>query len=311
MKLKPHILFFALSAALFAGCSSDEFDQPDYYNYDRADTKLSEQLVYNARSYVGHVKSSSEVTVTRGVTLLRLGYLNQKGLAMQMFVYKVNLGAISIRVSLPDDQAALGAAQLLTDQAAAIESKSVYTVWGAISGGGFGTNNQPNGILYANGQALKDQMGTTPAFFAILNDGQAVCLPASEFAGIKSRIREAVSGDARLVGDGYLLTNGSTTLAGRSAVGVSKDGNEVYLVVVDGGDFYYSNGITYDDLGLVMKSCGAHEAISLDYNRAVSPRPVTAVWRNERVSTLFDLLNLPYSNGLAEAIPNGLVIVER
>jgi len=306
--MKNHILiilFFTQFAITIPGCNTDVFDKPDY-NYNAATTQLSRTIVDGSKSYIGHVKSVSEVRLTQGVTLLRMGYLNQKGLAMQLFLYKVSLGNISIRVTLPNDEPTLGKLQTLVAQATAIENKSVFTVWGAINGSVFSANGQPSGILHRNGTALRDQMGSAPAFFAILNDGSAVCLPASGYDAVKSRIREAISGDARLVADGYLLVQSDISIPARSAVGVSQDGGEVFLLVVDGNDFYYSNGITRDDLALLMKSCGAYNAISLS-----SGAPVTAIWRNERLITLFELLNKPANKGVAAEISNGLAIVER
>ena len=306
MKMKKYILFFAILTTILSGCNSDEFDKPDYYNYDAAISKMSRMIVEGSQTYIGHVKSESEEQPTRGVTLLRMGYLNKKGQAMQLFLYIVSLGSVSVQVSLPDDNPVVGNLQTLVEQVAAIENKGIYVVRGAISGSVFSANGQPTGIVHRNGTALRDQIGNTPAFFAILNDGSAVCLPASNYNTVKSRIKEAVSGDAQLVGNGYLITQSDANAAARSAVGVSKDGSEVFLLVVDGNDFYYSNGISRNDMALLMKSCGAHEAMSLS-----SGNPVTAIWRNERSSSLFELLNKPANKGLESEISNGLVIVER
>lgn len=306
MKLNKHISYFALLALLATACGDDAFDRPDYYDRT-ASTRLGQQLADGSGDYIGHVKSDSEMRPVQGVSLLRMGYLNTRGQAMQLFLYKVSLGDISIRVTLPGDKYAPGTLENLTRQASILEDKSVYTVWGAVSGGTFGSNGQPTGILHHEGTVLKESAdASSEGFFAILDDGQAVCLATADYASVKHRILEAVGGESRLLENGYQLPQSSTTAAARTAVGVSEDGGEVYLLTVDGSDFYYSNGIDCDDMAALMKGCGAHNALTLN-----SGQYVTAVWRNERLSTLFDLLNKPANKGLEAPIANGLAIVER
>ena len=75
--------------------------------------------------------------------------------------------------------------------------------------------------------------------------------------------------------------------------------------MVDGSDFFYSNGIGCTDLARLMKGCGAHDAIALTSGNAV-----TAVWRNIRSENLFDLLNKPADKGVEAEIAGGIVIVQ-
>ena len=306
MKINQYITCFVLSALLTTACGDDTFERPGYYDRT-ASTRLGQQLVDGSDDCIGHVKSDSETRPVQGVSLLRMGYLNNRGQAMQLFLYKVSLGDISIRVTLPGDRYEPGALGTLTEQAAALEDKSVYTVWGAVSGGAFGSNGQPAGILCHEGAVLKETAdAVSEGFFAILDDGQAVCLASADFVSVKHRILEAVGGESRLLENGYRLPQSSSTATARTAVGVSEDGGEVYLLTVDGSDFYYSNGINCDDMAALMKGCGAHNALTLN-----SGQTVTAVWRNERLSTLFDLLNKPANKGIEAPIANGLAIVER
>lgn len=310
MKAYKHILYFALLGAVVTGCGNDEFDNPDYCSLE-ASTRLGQKIVNGTEGYFGHIKSDSEKRPTQGVSLLNMSYINTNGYAMQMFLYKVSLGNISVAVSLPEDKAQLGKLATLTDQAAAIEGKSVYTVWGGINGGPFASDGQPAGILHYRGDALKSTVNSdSKSFFAILKDGQAVCMANEDYSSVKDRIAEAVGGGIMLLENGYILNLANNDNSARAAVGVSQDGGEVYLLTVDGADFYYSNGISYNDLAAVMKSCGAYNAIALAANEKV-----TAFWRNERLSTLFEVINKPKEplSGVEGeiAIANGLVIVER
>ena len=306
MKRYKYIFSLALASSLLAACGDDSFEQPDYYTRT-ASTRLGQQLVDGAGDCIGHVKSDSETRPVQGVSLLRMGYLDADGYAMQLFLYKVSLGGISVRVTLPEDRYEPGLLSTLTDQVTTLENQSVYRVWGAVSGGASGSTGQPAGILWHEGVPLKETMeASSEGFFAILDDGEAVCCGAEEYLEVKARIREAVGGETRLLENGYLLPQSSETALARTAVGVSEGGGEVYLLTVDGGDFYYSNGISCSDMAALMKGCGAHDALTL-----TSGQLVTAVWRNERLASLFDLLNKPANKGVEAPLANGLAIVER
>lgn len=306
MKRYKFIFCFALSSLLFAACGDDSFERPDYYTRT-ASTRLGQQIVDGSGDCIGHVKSDSETRPVQGVSLLRMGYLDADGHAMQLYLYKVSLGDLSIRVTLPADTYEAGVLQTLTEQVSCLEDQSVYTVWGAVSGGAFGSTGQPSGILWHEGVPLKESVeSSSEGFFAILDDGQAVCCASEEYETLKPRILEATGGESRLLENGYLLPQSSATAAARTAVGVSENGGEVYLLTVDGGDFYYSNGISCDDMAALMKGCGAYNAMTLN-----SGQYVTAVWRNERLASLFGLLNKPSNKGVEAPLASGLAIVER
>ena len=282
--MKRHIIKSALLGVLaFAAlsCDSDQFEKPDYYS-KVASTKLGQQVVDGCSDYIAHVKKDVQTKVAQGVTRLDMGYLHQNGHAMQLFLYKVSLGPVSLIATSPKEGEQN---ELLTSMCTTVENQGKYTVLGAICGGG--------------------ALGKGEAFFATLKDGSAVCLPTSEYDSVSSQITMGYSGTAQLLQDGYVLSQTDNATSARAAVGVSENNNDVYLLVVDGGDFFYSNGISCNDLALLMKGCGAHNAIALN-----SGNQVTAVWRNMRSPELFDLLNKPANNGVQEAVTGGILIVQ-
>lgn len=282
--MKKHILKTTILGVLaFAAvaCNSDEFEKPDYYQ-QVASTKLGQQIVDGSSDYIAHVKSDVQTKVAQGVTRIDMGYLNQNGHAMQLFLYKVSLGPVSLIASTANTTEKT---DLLTSMCIEVENQGKYTVLGAISGG--------------------NALGKGDVFFATLSDGSAVCLPSSEYESVKSKITMGYSGMAHLLQNGYVLGQTDNSTLARAAVGVSEDGNEVYLLVVDGGDFFYSNGIGCNDLALLMKGCGAHNALAIS-----SGNNVTAVWRNMRSENLFDLLNKPANKGVEAPIAGGILIVQ-
>jgi hypothetical protein len=75
----------------------------------------------------------------------------------------------------------------------------------------------------------------------------------------------AISGDPMLVSGGTQMPNlDDTDLHPRTAVGYARNGRYLYLVVVDGRQPFYSEGITLKELADVMVSLGAQYAMNLD-----------------------------------------------
>lgn len=282
--MKKHIftsVVLGILAFAAVSCNSDEFEKPDYYQ-QVASTKLGQQIVDGATDYIAHVKKDVQTKVAQGVTRLDMSYINQNGHAMQLFLYKVSLGPVSLIASTANTTEKT---DLLTNMCIEVENQGKYTVLGAVNGG--------------------NALGKGDVFFATLKDGSAVCLPTSEYASVSANVTMGYSGTAHLLQNGYVLGQTDNSTLARTAIGVSEDGNEVYLLVVDGGDFFYSNGIGCNDLALLMKGCGAHNALAL-----ASGNNVTAVWRNMRSANLFDLLNKPANKGVEAAIAGGILIVQ-
>lgn len=304
MRKITNILLILMSVSSFC-CCNDEFARPDYYSLD-ALTEMGQTVVDGAEGYITHVKSDYVQEVMEGVSLLSMSFLNSSSHAVQMYIYKVDLDSALVQVGLPDNELSYETPQKSTLQAKAVEDKGTYLVMGGISGGAFDDGNgKPKGILYHKGICLMDNQKDNAAFFAVL-DSVSVCLDTADYVALKSGIKEAVGGTAMLLKNGYVMPESDATGLARTAVGTGDDGKTVYLVAVDGGDFFYSNGIGLGDLGRVMKACGATEAMSLD-----SGNNVTAFRRDEMSDDLFLLLNRPSNNGLEAPVGNTLLILQK
>ncbi|RJP46521.1 MAG: phosphodiester glycosidase family protein [Anaerolineaceae bacterium] len=80
-----------------------------------------------------------------------------------------------------------------------------------------------------------------------------------------NRTYDAISGEARIVMGGSAVEGFTNTeVHPRTAVGYSKNGKFLYLVVVDGRQPFYSQGVTLAELADLMIQIGAHDAMSLD-----------------------------------------------
>lgn len=291
---------------LIVSCSkTDKFENQSSYSLETS-TKMAREIVEGAPSCFGHIKSDKVTNLAQGVSLLDLSYLNRNGYSTRMLLYKVILGTADFKVTMPDDVNTLGSLQPLTAQAKAMDGNNI--VLGAVNGDTWSaSNNQPTGILYRDGAQLKDSFSdASSGFFAILNDGNAIIGTREDYSGYKARIRDAIGTRVRILDKGYPVVQTDTKLAARTFVAVDEYSSTVWAGVVDGVYFYYSNGISIEDLSTILKAAGAYNAALLD-----SGSSTTLIVRNDLADEVIQLGNSPADNGIEKAVVNGLAIIQK
>ena len=318
MRIYKYMIGMLLCAWLLASCdNSDRFDE--YAKFDTtAETAWGQSIVEGSNGYVAHVKSDKTYNLTNGVDVLEMSFLADDGLAMQMFLFKIALSdKITMRTTLANDKDAVGVGQTIMKQLEAMQKNPDRTgeiVWGGTNADFFNTTTYiPYGVCYRDGKAVKTSFSREDCnVFAVMNDNTAYCLTAEEYALDKSNIREAVCGRSTLLlKNGEQLDQSSNTMPAatmepRTCIGVSGDGKEVYLMVVDGRNFYYSNGADLQDLMDLLSACGVSDALNLDGGGSS-----TFIARESAAGEL-KLLNWPTDNGgVMRAVATGLAIVEQ
>lgn len=144
----------------------------------------------------------------------------------------------------------------------------------AINGGFWGMWQIANGVTAGGGERWSDgEDDEEVGFFAVTRRRVGwISPPEVEVDDDElpaERVAEAVSGRPMLVRDGRLDQAAldefpySNIRHPRSAVGVSRNGKTVYLVVADGRQGF-SRGMTLYELGRFMLELGADDAINLD-----------------------------------------------
>lgn len=165
------------------------------------------------------------------------------------------------------------------------------------------TNQMPCGVIYRNGRCIKGSYDDQTTVFALLADGTARCMSAAEYESLdKSLIREAVSGRQMLLDNGVQQSR-STRLEPRTAVGVTRDGKRLFILVADGRRKEYSNGLSYADMAQIFKRLGAYDAINLDGGGSSS-------FSIEVATGDFEPINRPSDRSGERPVPNGLAVVE-
>lgn len=295
-----------LGCLLWTGCNNDE--DLTVYSTEGAKTELGQKIIAGSDGYVGQYFSDTTYTLAPGVKALEMEILSATGMAVKMFVLEVDLKDthLTMKASSPKDEGKLKTKQQMTLQALA-HDKQGSRVLSAVNGDFFATDGMPQGIYYRNGVCLKNTMtDNVCTFFAITKDKKAVIGSYDEYDTYKDEIHEAVGGRVRLMTNGNVLPQTSTALEPRTAIGVT-DNNVVYILVADGRNFWYSNGMRYTEMGAVMKALGTRDAINLDGGGSS-----TFIIRSKAgfEASRFAIRNWPYDNGGVErAVANGLLIV--
>ncbi len=308
-KLKYMSLGFVFTLLVTVGCKNEEGLIKPYESYSAIpQTEVATKVVNNS-NLIATINHDTTYVITTGVNATEIRYLSTTGLSMKVFLVEVDLNnpSIKIEASTPNNAPAFGM-QKMTQQAT-YEDYAGHKVWAGINADFYNmTSGVPQGILHKEGLALKtsvqDEVNT---FFAIKRDGKAVIGDQDDYALLKSDLLEAVGGRVMLLKDGTPLPQTDLRLEPRTCIGVNEAGTKVYMLVVDGRNFHYSNGMNYDDLAQFMKAVGAYHSINLDGGGSSTFFTRTVPGFDEG---RFVVRNWPYDGGGVErSVANGLVVV--
>lgn len=180
-----------------------------------------------------------------------------------------------------------------------------YNVITAINADGFNmTTGEPGGLLVMDGKEYHGVDGG--GFFGIMKDGTAVLGTQKEYNEIyKDKVAEGVGGfGTMLVKEGQIAQTPSanyyTNRASRTAVGITKTGKVVFLVV--DGRQNSSVGGSMEEIAQIMLEAGCWSAINLDGGGST-----TYVGRPEGTDEL-DVINVP-SDGEQRSVSTTLMMV--
>lgn len=301
-------LYFLFALVLsFSACEQEE----TYTEYIARPKTVTGTKLVNGTDIFATISSDTTYVVTDGTIATEIKYLSMTGMAMKIFIFEVDLTnpKVSIEVSTPNNGTKFGM-QRMTEQAV-YEDSPGHKVYGGVNADFFNTTTGvPQGIVYKDGTAIKTTFqDVTSTYFTITKDKKAIIAGQEVYNDLKSTFKETVGGRVWLVQDGILSIQTSAVLEPRTCIGVSEDNQHVYILAVDGRNFWYSNGMSYLDLGKCMKALGAHNAINLDGGGS------TTFFVREKVDfteNRFEIRNWPTDNGGAErSVANGLLIISQ
>lgn len=300
--------------------------ESDNADFAGAKTPQGKEFVYKSNGLVYQVIEESFYTVGDNVKAFEMQFREKVGNTISpysMFIFEVDLSSdVTILVSCSnDDPASIKKTDkeetILTtirDQFYAMQNKRpqievLCGVNGDFCFGGEERLNLLHGIMYKDGNCLKDTFdgGAVCTVFAMMKDGTAKIMSQSQYlSSQKSNIQEALGGRQMLISSGQTIPFSDTRLEPRTAVGVSRDGKKVFLLIVDGRRDNYSIGASYDLLAKIFHIYGAHDAINLDGGGSS-----TFLVKDATANKGFKTKNRPTDGGGDRKLPNGLAVVRK
>jgi exopolysaccharide biosynthesis protein len=288
-------------------CKKDKDEPAAPKNYSEVTSKIAANSTVMATVF-----SDTSFQVTPGVQETDINYLSMAGLTTRLFVLQVDLNNPDIRLVAATPYDAFNySAQAVTDMAKYIDAPN-NRVMAGINGDFFNTTSyQPMGIVYKNTVGIKtaytdnsDKPQQGLSFMSILKDGTPfIGDKDNDYPAKQSQLKEALGGGVFLVRDHKKVLQTVTTVDPRSGVGIT-DNKQVYFIVVDGRNFYYSNGINYSDMAQIFYALGVTNAINIDgggSSTLMIKHPLAPVWQ---------VRNMP-SDGSARAVANSWLIVSK
>lgn len=138
----------------------------------------------------------------------------------------------------------------------------------AINGDWFTSGATPAGLAMGDGWSWGSADTTSHSFIACNVTNECWIDPSGQASSLTPRHWNVVGGNnARLVVDGVAQAHAgafyTTDRHPRSAVGLSADGQTLWMVVIDGRTAS-SVGITWNDTATLLHGLGAHQALMLD-----------------------------------------------
>jgi hypothetical protein len=211
--------------------------------------------------------SNTSQTLFDGVKYIRERRTSPRPLVIHVLKIDLRAHGIGIFVTPGDAKNELPLKALTTSQFV-----RQYGVQVAVNGDGFqpwrsnsildsypntGDRVAPIGFAASRGVAYTPETSIEPIlYFSRTNQAQ--------FNSRIGNLYNAISGNIMLVRSGQVEPGLTEEPDPRTAVGLSKSGRELILVVVDGRQSGYSEGMSLDELAHLMIELGAYHAMNLD-----------------------------------------------
>ena len=269
-------------------------------------------------STIQQARVSSRTTIARGVDVIEANYTVTKdgeSLPTKLFIMDVRLSdrVTVLATAAEDDNASIKATKEeqtaiapISKQLEAMQAnRQNINVLGGVNADFYliKRSNMVKGAMYRGSECLKGDIDEGENLFLVLKDGSAHCMTAEEYLALdKNLIAEAVSGRQMLLNDGVAQSD-DTHLEPRTAVGVTKSGKRLFILVGDGRRKEYSNGLSYADIAQIFKSLGAYDALNLDGGGSSSF--CLSVGDGK-----FAPINRPSDRAGERFVPNGIAVVE-
>lgn len=267
---------------------------------------VAQSISRDARLMTKIIRDTS-FEIVPGVQETDLTYLNKAGKPEAVYVLRANLhkGKLALEASTPFASDTFCRQTLM--ESIHWENGPHHHVIGGVNADFFDmSNGVPVLMEMTHGKVVKGASRANRPFMGVLKNGKVIIGDSALYVQKQKSLREALGGAQLLVKNGreipQLQNAFSLTRHPRTAAGIVNS-HTVLLVVVDGRQPDYSNGMPLDELAHLMKILGAKTALNLDgggSSTLVSLNHAGDQWINR---------NRP-SGKRERAVANGWIIVD-
>lgn len=267
---KKSFLLLAMATVLLC-CKKDkktdpENGIPEEEVVDNTIEPLTKKIMDNT-TVIGTFVADNTVQVAAGIKQTQIRFKRKDKLPVKVFILEADMNTPKLELQgLAPYNDWIPGLQTLSEMCRDNELPGT-TIVAAVNGDVFSTTGVPGSLFYINNRVYVNTVTAGRTFIAALNDG-TIAIGGKDTKGVervidKALIKNAVGGNQWLVDNGVKATLTDVTITARTAFGYTA-GKVVYVVVVDGSQVNYSNGLTLNDLRDVMASLGVKDAINLD-----------------------------------------------
>lgn len=266
------IVWILVMAAVFVSCKKSAKNGPDAEIpkeevVDNTIEPLTKKIMDNT-TVIGTFVADETISVALGIKQTQIRFKRKDKLPVKMFVLEVDMNTPKLELQgLAPYNDWIPSMQKLSEMCKDNELTGT-NILAAINGDVYNTTTGvPGSLFYINSRVYVGTVTAGRTFIAALNDG-TIAIGGKDTKGVerpvdKALVKNAVGGNQWLVDNGVKATLTDVTITARTAFGYTA-GKVVYVVVVDGAQTEYSNGLTLNDLRDVIASLGVKDAINLD-----------------------------------------------
>lgn len=234
-----------------------------YSDIQSVQTVMAKNILMNTDQLVREMYRDTSFSVSDGVEETDFYYSNHNGEPMHVFLLRVDMKKSNISLVPAFQQSNGNYTRKTVKNFAESADAPGSRVVAAVNAGFFNlSNGAPVGIVYQNG--INYGGGPWRSFLAVMKDGKPYIGDTQDYNDQSGNIQDAIEGSFIVEKNNQLKSVSDASIEPRTAAGVNVDSNFVYFLVADGRIPNYSNGMSHDQLGQMLKACGATDALNYD-----------------------------------------------
>lgn len=254
---------FLLSAMAVATCVSVSADPV---------TEIGRRL--SAAPVISEICSDTVITVCPGVTETDLHAVKSDGSPLRLFIIEADLNqpGLSMEVATPGDSCVASGfnRQTLSEMAAATDRPG-HRVMAMVNADFWDVQTMDvRGPLHRRGNVIQNHFVYNPhlwqqalSFVGVFDNGDVTIADTIAYHGAEERLREATGAGLILLKEESVQPLPEKYCDPRTFFGYTSKG-KVYMITADGRAAGYSMGLTYPEMGDIMKAIGCMRAVNLD-----------------------------------------------